>query len=39
MENGGIEYTGACPISMNDFTEEQIYSTTYLERLINNFNK
>lgn len=37
--SGGIEYTGACPISISDFADSEIYSRTYLERLIENFNK
>lgn len=35
----GVEYTGECPIKVTDFTDEQIHSRTYLERLINSFNK
>lgn len=32
------EYIGKCPISMNDFSESEIYSKSCLERIINNFN-
>lgn len=35
----GVEYTGTCPISLSDFADSEIYSRSYLERLIENFNK
>lgn len=33
------EYNGNSPINLNDFTDEQIYCKSYLERIINSFNK
>ena len=33
------EYTGSCPIAISDFTDGEIYSRSYLERVIENFNK
>lgn len=33
------EYTGDCPISVSDFTGGEIYSRSYLERVIESFNK
>lgn len=32
------EYNGTCPIQMSDFTEDQIYCQSFLERVIDNFN-
>ncbi len=32
------EYSGVSPISLDDFTEEQIYCKSYLERIIKSFN-
>ena len=33
-----IEYNGESPISMSDFTEEQIYSQSYLQKIIDSFS-
>lgn len=33
------EYRGNCPISVSDFADSDIYSRSYLERIIANFNK
>lgn len=33
------EYSDVSPISLDDFTDEQIYCRSYLERIINSFNK
>lgn len=32
------EYTGASPIQLTDYSDDQIYCKTYLERVINSFN-
>ena len=32
------EYIGTAPITLDDFTDEQIYCKSYLERIINSFN-
>lgn len=32
------EYNGPSPIQMSDFTEEQIYSQSYLQRIIDSFS-
>lgn len=33
------EYNDIYPISLDGFTDEQIYCRSYLERIINSFNK
>lgn len=37
--SGATEYNGDCPISKSDFEAGTIYCETYLDRIIENFNK
>lgn len=37
--SGATEYNGECPISKSDFEGGTIYCETYLDRIIENFNK
>lgn len=39
MFGDAVEYTGPSPISLDDFTDEQIYCKSYLKRVIDSFNQ